>query len=149
MGGVPAFPINRFVHNWQNVQPYQQSKIVFRKWSVLSSLAVGYVYAYFMTDMSSLRNEWFTRPDFKPYPAMVKKEGLVKMQEDFMMEKLYPWRYGWDLKRTPFYRFFFPERADWSIKENPYSHIDNKDVFFFGNGYYESWTNDFADHLPH
>lgn len=149
MGGVPAYPITRFVHNWPNVAPFQQSKIVFRKWTLLTSLAVGYVYAYLMTDLSSLKNEWYNRPDFKPYPAMVKKEGLVKMQEDYMMERLYPWRYGMDIKRNPFYRFFFPERADWSIKENPYTHMDNKDVYHYGNGFYESWTNDFADHLPH
>ena len=148
-GGVPVYPITRFVHNWPNVQVFNQSKKTFRKFTVISSLAVGYVYAYIMTDDSAIRNEWFNRPDFKPYAAMVKKEGLVKEQEDALMEKLYPWRYGWDYKRNPFYRFMFPEKADWSIKQNPYSKMDNRDVWHYSKGTYESWTNDFADHLPH
>jgi hypothetical protein len=33
--------------------------------------AGGYTFASYMTDSSPLANDWYTRPDFKPFPAMV------------------------------------------------------------------------------
>ena len=80
---------------------------------------------------------------------MVKKQGLEKIQEDYMMEKLYPWRYKFDYKKTAVFRFFFPELADWEIKSNPYTQIDRKDLFAIEDGHYKSYTHDFKEHLPH
>jgi hypothetical protein len=80
---------------------------------------------------------------------MVKKEGLVKEQEEYWMRQAYPWRYSADWKRSAVYRFFFPEVADWSIRDNPYSKLNANEVVSIQDGYFRSSTNDFVDHLPH
>jgi len=141
--------MNRFFHNFPNIAANQHSRIHFRRWAVISSFAVGYTLACWLVDDSALKNDWFNRPDFKPYPAMVKKEGLVKEHEDYMMQKNYPWRYKWDYKRSAMYRFFYPERADWTLKSNPYSNLHARDVYNPQSGHYLTFTNDFQEHLPH
>ena len=148
-GGVPRYPITRFEPKFPNTEPLQQSKIVFRKYSVLTSLAFGVLFAKLMANTDGLKNEWYSRPDFKPYPAMVKKEGIVKDQEEILMQKLYPWRYKSNYKQSSWFRFLFPESADWTIKKNPYSYMDSRDVYAPGNKHYVTYTNDFQDHLPH
>ena len=130
-GGVPAYPVTRYVHNFPNVGARQQSMIVFRRYSVLSSLFVGYMYANYATSRDAIFNDWFNRPDLKPYPAMVKKEGIVKMQEDYLMEKLYPWRQKSDYKKSTWFRFLFPDQADWTLKQNPYQHMEARDYSFW------------------
>ena len=149
IGGVPAYPIARYVHDFPKIQPHRASWLVFRKWSLLSSFLVGYVSASYLVDSTPVKNGWFNRPDYKPYPAMVKKEGLVKEQEEYWMEQAYPWRYSYDWKRSAVYRFFFPESADWTIKSNPYTKLRAEEVVCVSDGYYRSFTNDFTDHLPH
>ena len=73
----------------------------------------------------------------------------MKEQEEYWMQKAYPWRYGYDWKRSAVYRFMFPETADWTIKDNPYSKLKAEEVVSIKDGYYRSFTNDFVDHLPH
>ena len=126
-----------------------ESKKVFRRWSFGTAAIFGYYFADYVTEKRHLNNAWHTRPDYKPYPAMVKKEGLEKVQEDYMMEKLYPWRQKSEYKKSPIFRFFFPELADWEIKSNPYSQMKRTDVFTVEDGHYKSYTNDFKEHLPH
>lgn len=149
LGGVPAFPVPRYVHDFPKVGASQTSLKVFRKWSALSSLAFGYLTASYLIDRTSYQNGWFNRPDYKPYPAMVKTEGLVKAQEEYWMEQAYPWRYSYDWRRSAAFRFLFPEHADWTIKSNPYSQLKADEVVSIKDGYYRSFTNDFKDHLPH
>lgn len=79
---------------------------------------------------------------------MVKKEGIVKLSEDYLYEKAYPQRFR-EWKKSAIYRFFMPEHADWQVKSNPYTYMDAKDVFSVKDGYYITQTNDFKDHLPH
>jgi hypothetical protein len=56
-------------------------------------LAFGILFARYAVDPISLKNGWKNRPDLKPYPAMVKKEGVAKEQEDYLMKQVYPWRF--------------------------------------------------------
>lgn len=80
---------------------------------------------------------------------MVNKEGAEAEHEDWLMRKVYHWRYGKNWKQTAVYRFFLPEHADWTVKSNPYTKMDNKDVFDPKDHHYITATNDFKDHLPH
>ena len=148
-GGVPAVVMPRFVHDFPNVTALQQSKILFRKWSILASLTFGFLFAKYRDEPNGLSNSWYNRPDFKPYPAMVKKEGIAKENEEFLYQTVYPWRYAKNWKQTALYRFFLPEHADWTLKSNPYRKMNAKDVFDVKDGHYVSHTNDFKDHLAH
>ena len=128
-GGVPLAPINKFQHSFPDLNPIFESRRQFRRWSVLSTVLFSYFAASKLTSRRHVYDDWYSRPDYKPYPAMVKKEGIAKIQEDYLMEKNYPWRFKSDYKRSAVYRFFFPELADWTIKDNPYKHINPRDVY--------------------
>jgi hypothetical protein len=52
-----------------------------------------------------------------------------------------------DKKKTPWFRYFFPTQADWTVKENPYATHHRSEVFSTTNNLYPSKTNDFRDHL--
>lgn len=70
------------------------------------------------------KDEWYSRPDLRPFPAMVPKEYLDITErsayeahyKSFRNEKAKE-----DRKSRSWYRLFFPNDADYSVKKNPYS----------------------------
>lgn len=52
-----------------------------------------------------------------------------------------------DFWRSPVIRFFLPNSADWSIKENPYAHHHKYEVYSLDNPYLNYGTNDFRHHM--
>lgn len=52
-----------------------------------------------------------------------------------------------DSKKSAWYRYFFPNHADWNVKENPYATHHKTEVFTTKNNLYPTKTNDFRDHL--
>lgn len=72
-GGVAAVPIQRWVHDWPNVNPTRTTWKYFRRYSALTCMVVGCCVANKFTDDSALKNQYYTRPDLKPKAAMVKQ----------------------------------------------------------------------------
>jgi hypothetical protein len=72
-GGVAAVPIQRWIHDWPNVNPMRTTWKYFRRYSALTCMVAGCVVANKFTDDSALYNQYYTRPDLKPKAAMVKE----------------------------------------------------------------------------
>lgn len=70
-GGVPAVPYQRWIEEWPNVWPNQATFRAFRRATFVTVCVGGFLFAHYMTDYSHMKNPWHTRPDFKPFPAMV------------------------------------------------------------------------------
>lgn len=51
------------------------------------------------------------------------------------------------MKKSAWYRYFFPNSADWNVKDNPYSTHSKREVYSTSNNLYPTATNDFRDHL--
>lgn len=51
-----------------------------------------------------------------------------------------------DRKKSSWYRIFFPNDADYRVKENPYAIYNKDDCYNPYNGYYSTYTNHFRDH---
>ena len=54
--------------------------------------AGGIAFAYYRTDSTSLQNDWYTRPDFKQFPAMIKPEDTE--YDPVVMNQLLGHSYG-------------------------------------------------------
>ena len=148
-GGVPVVRLNRFVHDFPNVEPGRTSRIFFRWYSVGSSVAFGYLFAKFTTDQneSCVSNEWYNRPDLKPFPAMVQQEEndhMRRTMEQAQYMKQYNAKTSW--KETPLYRFFMARDADFTIKDNPYQKLHPEDVWDRRVGHYSTYSNSFGKH---
>ena len=72
-GGVAAVPIQRWVHDWPNVNPTRTTWKFFRRYSGCTMIVAGYIFARTYTDDSPMKNEYYTRPDLKQKAAMVKE----------------------------------------------------------------------------
>lgn len=70
-GGVPAFPVQRLVDDWPNVEPARHARRTFFFWSVGTSMVAGYFFAKWYCDGTGALNVWHNRPDLKPHAAMV------------------------------------------------------------------------------
>ena len=118
-GGVPAVRLNRWVHDFPQPEPGRTSRLIFRYYAVGSCLLLGYVFARQVTDWTVARsNEWYNRPDLKPFPAMVKKP--TDLTEETMLDAQYVNRSSTSWKQSALFRYFFAREADFTIKQNPY-----------------------------
>ena len=70
-GGVPVVPYQRFIHDFPNLEPGKAARNTFRWWSLLTSVALGFAFARVTVNQEQLLNPWYTRPDLKPFAAMV------------------------------------------------------------------------------
>jgi hypothetical protein len=99
-----------------------------------------------------MHNEWYNRPDLKPYPAMVKNERKTR---DITAETMKTTLYAAEKKKqaeanrkkSAWYRYFFTLDADFEVRENPYAHYHKRDIFNSKTSLYTSPTNDFHEHL--
>lgn len=71
-GGVPVYPVQRFIHNWPNTHPMRSTWRMFRRYAVYTLVAGGTLFAQQWHTRSYMRNDFYTRPDFAPKAAMVK-----------------------------------------------------------------------------
>jgi hypothetical protein len=81
-------PLNRFVHDFINLEPSRASRMAFRNYFTLTMVVSGVTFAYLTTDSSQKNNIWFNRPDLKPFPAMVAKDTM-DVTERTMLEAHY------------------------------------------------------------
>lgn len=74
---MPVVPMNRFVHDFVDLDPTKHARRVFRRYFFLTCTAGGVLFAYATVDGKRQQNDpWFSRPDLKPFKAMVAKEDL-------------------------------------------------------------------------
>lgn len=148
-GGVPVVPLNRYVHDFVNVDPGHYSRKMFRWYHFGACIAGGLAFAYWSMDQNHRIDPWYQRPDFKPFPAMVPKESM-----DITERTAYETHYQsfrnkqWaETKKTrTWYRLFFPNDADYSVKENPYSQTHRENIYNPNNNFYANHTNHFRHH---
>jgi hypothetical protein len=149
-GGVPAVPFQRFIHDFPIVEPTYMARRSFDWGFRLTCISGGLMFAFMTTDKRQMSNPWYNRPDLKPYPAMVPQKDLDITQKTALFAHYQSNRntsYSSDVKRRTWYRVLFPNDADYSVKENPYSQYHKDDIYNPANGYYSSPTNHFRDHV--
>ncbi len=144
-GGVPIVPLNRWVHDFPHPEPGRTSRLTFRYYSFAACAFAGYIFARQVTD-SFVRtsNQWYNRPDLKPFAAMVDRPTDVSTSS--MLEAQYVTKQGEDSKRSPLMRFFLPRSADFTIKQNPYANAHPEDVWDSRKGHHATYTNRFGEH---
>lgn len=79
-GGVPIVPQQRFIHDFPNVEPTRAATKAFRTASFWSATLFGFLVALNVSDHRKVENEFYNRPDLKPYPAMVERTDEEKEQ---------------------------------------------------------------------
>jgi len=72
-------------------------------------------------------NEWYNRPDLKPFAAMVDQPSDLTTRT--MLEAQYNSKQGTPAKQSALYRYFLARNADFTIKENPYENAHRDDVW--------------------
>ena len=145
-GGVPRVPLNRQIHDFPNVDPGTVARKNFRWYAFGSALLMGYCSARYVTDPTMRSsNTWYSRPDLKPYPAMVAKPEN-DVTRDTMEKDLYINKQGSSIKSSPFYRYFFARDADFTIKENPFDKYHKDDIWDHRKGHYATYGNNFGEH---
>lgn len=85
-GGVPMVPNQRWVDEWPNVHPSKTTNKFFRRWAGATCLLGGFAFAKYFANEGTMRNEWYTRPDLKPYPAMV--NNITTYEDDINQQML-------------------------------------------------------------
>lgn len=73
-------------------------------------------------------------------------ETTPTVTERTMKEAIYGKDRAAERKKSTWYRYLFPEDADWTVKENPYAKYDKSKIFDKRNNFYHSNTNDFHSH---
>ena len=137
---------NRWIHDFINVEPARAARLHFRWYSLITAAVGGWFFAYMTVDHAMLEgNSWYNRPDFKPYPAMVKQ--VHDDTEQSMLRNQYKKHMNLgDEKKGILYRYFFTKDADFELKYNPYRNSHPDDVFNPKKPVYPTYSNDFRDH---
>ena len=73
-GGVAIVPYQRWVQDHPNTYANRTTKKYFRRYAFYTCVASGFLYARYMVNDLPLKNQFYTRPDLKPFPAMVKDD---------------------------------------------------------------------------
>lgn len=85
------------------------------------------------------KDAWYSRPDLKPFPAMVPKETM-DITERTLYETHYQTfrnkQYESEKKKRTWYRLFFPNDADYTVSNNPYTQTHRENVYNPANNYY-------------
>jgi len=145
--GVPVVHQHRFVHDFPKIDAGRAARTYFRWYSFGSSLIAGLLFAQYITPYESrCSNQWYNRPDLKPFAAMVDQPEDLTTKT--MLDSQYVERRNdlTDGKRSPLYRFFLARDADFTIKENPYRSQHPEDVWNSKVGQYATYSNNFGEH---
>jgi hypothetical protein len=142
--GVPSVPYNRLVHDFVNLDPAYHARRLFRTRFFAYSAFGGICFAYYFTGRYPIRNEWYSRPDYKPFPAMVPQDSLSP-SDQVIMETYYS-KYRQEKKKadkrnSTWYRVLFPNDALYETDRNPYVGPAGKSVYNPYNSRYASITS--------
>lgn len=149
-GGVPSVPYPKYGFDFVNLDPGHFTRKTFRFYFASICFIGGYLFASYTVDSHIMKDPWFTRPDLKPFPAMVPKEEL-DITERTMLEAQYQTyrneKFAETKKHRTWYRLFFPNDADFSVNRNPYYETHRENVYNPANNYYARAGNTFRHHL--
>lgn len=149
-GGVPIVPYHRWNHDFPNVDPGHLTRKKFRLYFFGTCILGGVLFANATLHGNQKRDAWYSRPDLKPFPAMVPK-GSLDITERTALEAHYQSfrnkQYEENKKTRTWYRLFFPNDADYSVKQNPYSQTHRENVYNPANNYYARPSNHFRHHV--
>ena len=149
-GGVPIVPYQRYVHDFPNVDPGYLARKKFRKTFFLTCFIGGVTFAYATVNTKQRIDPWYSRPDLKPFPAMVPKEELDITERTALEAHYQSFRnqaYKDDKKQRTWYRLFFPNDADYSVQGNPHEQTHRENIYNPANGYYARPTNHLRHHV--
>lgn len=118
-GGVPRVYFPKNWHMFPNVQPDHNCRNRFRLGFYGTMFLGGYLTMIFWTP-DVWKDEYFSRPDFKPTTPMVEDTPDIQKAKDEFYSSVYQREYT-DKKRkilrqTPFYRLFRPNYADYNVR---------------------------------
>lgn len=106
IGGVPRVYSPRNYHNFPNVNPDHYARIRFRMGFLAVLFVGGYSFATFWTP-NVFKDEYYTRPDLKPFAPMVEDNPTMKQaKEDF-----YNQLYGKPITPKPGYNLRYRDRS--------------------------------------
>jgi hypothetical protein len=146
-GGVPVVPYQRWIDDHPNVHPSRTTNKFFRRYAGVACIVGGYIFGRYMADESILNNETYTRPDLKPFPAMVKErtdyDSEVVQQ---LIDKNYLTYKSTERKKSPLYRLLWPEHADFTPKTNSFNNRENMMNYNYVSGDCPTLHNTYADH---
>uniref|UniRef100_A0A7S3IRK0 Uncharacterized protein n=1 Tax=Strombidium inclinatum TaxID=197538 RepID=A0A7S3IRK0_9SPIT len=152
-GGVGVVPYQRFIHDWPNVKLGHNAQKQFWRYFWGTSVVVAGSIAWYVTDDSYMRDNYYTRPDFKPFPAMV--ENPTDYTKD-TYNQLFQSNYGIyrdkrdseEREKNTTWRFFKPLTANWDTKVNYYHGKDSLDTFQPSRGgFFPKNGNTLVDHM--
>lgn len=137
----------KFNHIFTDLRPTAMSSKRFNYGFYFSLIFMSGTWAYYKTDRSYMSNEWYTRPDLKPFKAMVKltpEEEAVQqhLRNTVSLSGGYEFRQQ-ERKKSAFYRLLFPYTADYNLKSNPVADLA---VAQATPGRYDVSRKAFADH---
>ena len=78
--GVPKVPLQKYLHDFYNLDPAFHARRVFRRTFFVTCSLGGIGFAY-LTVENKNKNPWYSRPDTKPFPAMVPKDHLERNEK--------------------------------------------------------------------
>jgi len=146
-GGVAVVPIQRYVDEWPNVHANRTTNKFFRRYAIGTCVSAGMLLGFYMADDSVLNNEYYTRPDLKPFPAMVDQPNDYD-QEAYkqLLEKNYAKYAKAEQKKSPLYRLLWPNHADFTPKTNRFVNRDSFRNYNYESGAFPTTNHSYADH---
>lgn len=111
------------IHDFVNLDPGYHTRKVFR-WSFFTTCALGgFCFAYYTVSTNQKRDGWYSRPDTRPFPAMVPKESMDETERTMLETHYQSFRnkeYQEGKKNRTWYRLLFPNDAKFDAAQNPY-----------------------------
>jgi len=106
----------------------------------------GFTFARYMTDDTAFNNDYYTRPDFKPFPAMVKEPTEYDKE---VYEQLLAKNYGQfkEKKKSTLYRLLWPNHADFTPRTNRFASRENFENYNYETGAFPTYNHSYQDHL--
>ncbi|CDW76650.1 UNKNOWN [Stylonychia lemnae] len=141
--GVPSVPLQKYLHDFYNLDPSHYSRKLFRRYFFITCSLGGVFFAY-ATVENRYKNPWYSRPDLKPFPAMVAKDHLDRNEKQ-MYETNYRSYHQEEAKmqrkNSTWYRLLFPNDALFDAKKNTYHGTHKENNYNPANGYYSNPGN--------
>lgn len=141
-------PVQRWVEEWPNVHANRTTNKFFRRYTLVTMAIGGFLFGRYFADESILNNEYYTRPDFKPFPAMV-KEPLDYDQEAYnqLLEKNYLKYKNNQYQKSSWYRLLWPHFADFTPRTNRFVGRDpEQQNYNFETGAFPTVNHTYYDH---
>lgn len=128
-GGVPKTYVSWNYHQFPSPRPYKHSRRLFLgAYGAILSVG-GYAFASYFHKRQR-EDEFFTRPDTKPIAPMCENDFEEAREEYFNSTFSNYWVKNGrkeEQRRNGFYRYFFPNSADYSVKVPKFNRDPAKD----------------------